>query len=163
MAQAYDFEQLMDLYYGSLQRMAISYEVNPALREELLQDMLEAIWRSLKNFRGEASIKTYLFQIAHFRGARHVQQQMRRIDTHSDENHESIDSDTPQQQVEQQQQMDKLLTAIQQLPIIQRQLVSLFLEGFSYQEMADITGLKSNHVGVSLNRAKAALKSLMEQ
>ena len=163
MTQQHDFEHLMTLYYGSLQRLAASYELIPALREELLQDILESIWKSLKNFRGEASIKTYIFQIAHFRGARHVQQQVRRVDTYSDESIELVDTDTPQRQAEQQQQIDKLILAMQQLPIIQRQLVSLFLDGFSYQEMATITGLKSNHIGVSLNRAKTALKSHMEQ
>ncbi|WP_395375238.1 RNA polymerase sigma factor [Marinicella sp. W31] len=163
MTQQHDFEQLMALYYGNLQRLAASYEVNLSLREELLQDILECIWKSLKNFRGEASIKTYIFQIAHFRGARHVQQQMRRVDTYHNDSIEPIDPDNPQQQAEQQQQIDKLIIAMQQLPIIQRQLISLFLDGFSYQEMATITGLKSNHIGVSLNRAKTALKSHMEQ
>jgi len=163
MAQQHNFEQLMDQYYGSLQRLAASYEAIPSLREELLQDILESIWKSLKNFRGEASIKTYLFQIAHFRGARHVQQQMRRVDTHNSDAIESIDHNTPQQEAEQQQDIDLLMLAMQQLPIVQRQLISLFLDGFSYQEMADITGLKSNHVGVSLTRAKSALKSHMEQ
>lgn len=157
-----EFEQLMDLYYGGLQRVAASYEANPSLQEELLQDILEAIWRSLKNFRAEASIKTYLYRIAHFRGARYVAKQVKRIETKVMAGIEAVDYKLPEQQTEQQMQIESLLKAIHQLPIIQRQLITLFLQGFSYREMAEVTGLNTNHIGVHLNRAKASLKNIME-
>ena len=157
-----EFEHLIEQYYGGLNRVAASYEANPTLQEELLQDILESIWRSLKKFRAEASIKTYLYRIAHFRGARHVAKQVKRRKTHSSQQVEPVDFKYPEQHVEKQQQIERLLQAIHQLPIIQRQLITLFLEGFSYQEMAEVTGLKTNHVGVNLNRAKTSLKNLME-
>ena len=156
------FEALMDLYYSGLVRVAASYEANPALQEELTQDVLEAIWRSLKNFRGDSSIKTYLYRIAHFRGARHVSKQIKRIEVNSEQAIEDVDYQYPELQVEKQQQFDSLLSAIHQLPIIQRQLITLFLDGFSYQEMAEITGLNTNHIGVNLNRAKSNLKQFLE-
>lgn len=156
------FEDLIDQYYGGLNRVAASYEANSALKEELLQDILEAIWRSLKNFRAEASIKTYLYRIAHFRGARHVAKQVKRIEVNTNNDVEPIDDKHPEQQAEKQLQIECLLKAIHQLPIIQRQLITLFLEGFSYREMAEVTGLKANHIGVKLNRAKTSLKNIME-
>ncbi len=157
-----DFEELMNLYYGGLNRVAASYETNPSLQEELLQDILEAIWRSLKNFRAEASIKTYLYRIAHFRGARHVAKQVKRIKSNNQVDVQEMNCRQPEQLAEKQQQLEDLMAGIHQLPIIQRQLITLFLEGFSYSEMAEVTGLKSNHVGVNLNRAKSSLKNIME-
>jgi len=156
------FEDIINQYYGGLNRVAASYEANPALQEELLQDILESIWCSLKNFRGEASIKTYMYKIAHFRSARHVAKQVKLIENNTQNDVEAIDCNYPEQQAEKQQQRESLLQAIHQLPIIQRQLITLFLEGFSYKEMSSVTGLNTNHIGVNLNRAKASLKKIME-
>ena len=44
-----------------------------------------------------------------------------------------------------------------------RQVLLLWSEGFSYREMADITGIEPGYVGVLLQRARAAFKKEYEQ
>ena len=46
---------------------------------------------------------------------------------------------------------------MRELPLGQRQLVTLALEGLSYAEMAEVLDISSNLVGVRLNRARKAL------
>ena len=41
-------------------------------------------------------------------------------------------------------------------------LISLFLEGFTYQEMAAITGITESNIGVRLNRIKNKLKTILK-
>ncbi len=67
-----DKEATLNTHLALLQRAAASYEANPFVREELLQDMLESVWLGLERFRGEASVTTYVMRIAHNRGAIHV-------------------------------------------------------------------------------------------
>jgi len=55
----------------------------------------------------------------------------------------------------------RLQDAVRRLPLSQRQAVTLALEGFSHAEIADALGITANSVGVRLNRAKAALKSVL--
>ena len=43
---------------GLITRIALSYEADHSLRHELIQDIMLAIWLALKNYRGEASLKT---------------------------------------------------------------------------------------------------------
>ena len=57
--------------------------------------------------------------------------------------------------------MTSLLDAIRTLPVTMRQVMTLTLEGLSYQEIADICGLNKNHVGVLLQRGKSALQERM--
>ena len=56
---------------------------------------------------------------------------------------------------------DELLTRlyahIRALPAGERSLVLLFLDGLSYREIGDLTGLTENHVGVALSRARQKL------
>lgn len=56
--------------------------------------------------------------------------------------------------------LDKLYAAIHALPMFDRALVLLALDGLTYREIAEITGLTENHVGVSLTRARQRLAEL---
>jgi RNA polymerase sigma-70 factor (ECF subfamily) len=59
--------------------------------------------------------------------------------------------------------MASLYTAIFKLDSLEKALVTLFLEDFTYEEMAEITGISANNVGVMLHRAKKKLSSLMKE
>jgi len=48
------------------------------------------------------------------------------------------------------------------MPESERALVLLMLDGLAYREMADVTGLTENHVGVALTRARKHLAALLK-
>jgi len=53
--------------------------------------------------------------------------------------------------------------ALWQIPPRMRQVLLLFSEGFSYKEIAEITGIEVVYVGVLLQRARAAFKQYYEE
>ena len=69
---------------------------------------------------------------------------------------------TPYQSLDKQQRQARLAKSIRQLKLEQQQVITLALEGMSYQEIADVLVITTNLVGVRLQRAKAALIKLME-
>ena len=52
-----------------------------------------------------------------------------------------------------------MLEAIQQLPVIHRQVVTLMLEGLSYSEIAAVLGISETNVGARLTRARQMLRA----
>lgn len=146
-----------------LVRFAASFERNRHLREDLVQEILLAVWQALPSFRGESSLKTYVLGIAHRRCASHVMRAAARPE------HEALDEDWvddqpgPETLARLGQQQERLLAAVRRLPVGQRQLVLLALEGASYEDIAGLLGISVNNVGVRLNRAKAALKEQLEE
>ena len=52
--------------------------------------------------------------------------------------------------------------AISQLDSSDKLIISLFLESFSYQEIADIAGISVSNVGVKINRIKSKLSSILD-
>src|SRR5437773_10063774 len=54
-----------------------------------------------------------------------------------------------------------LYTAIYKLDPLEKALITVFLEDFTYEQMAEATGISANHVGVMLHRAKKKLSCLM--
>ena len=49
-----EFRSIVETHGAMLQRIAAAYEANPALREDLSQEILLAVWRALPSWRGWA-------------------------------------------------------------------------------------------------------------
>lgn len=156
------FATLLAEHAGLLSRIASSYEADPALRDDLLQDIAMALWRALPDWRGESSVKTFMARIAHNRSVTHATGGARRLPTAElDENIADAASPGPEEHARRDQDRLRLQMAVRGLPLSLRQAVSLALEGFSHQEIADALDIAVNSVGVRLHRARAALKSAL--
>lgn len=156
------FNALLDAHGPSLRRLAGSYVRDRGEREDLFQEIVIAIWRALPRFRGECSERTFLFRIAHNRCLTHV---ARRRPAAPFDGHEA-DAQDPQPTIEVQladeQQRERLSSAVRALPIGYRQVVTLMLEGLPYREIAQVLGISESNVGVRLNRARQLLKERLE-
>ena len=157
------FEDVFAQYGAILSRVANSYEANEAMQQELLQEIAIAVWQGLSRFKGDSSVKTYILKIAHNRAVTHVANQVKRLDTHQYD-HDDLGSDrfvstthSPEEMSSQHQSLERLLRAVRALPLQSRQVLTLSLEGLSYDEIADVCGLTKNHVGVILKRAKQSI------
>ena len=58
---------------------------------------------------------------------------------------------------------DVMLTAIRQLPAIERQVVVLHLEGLSYQEIEQVSGLSQSAIATRLSRIRARLTEVVQK
>jgi RNA polymerase sigma-70 factor (ECF subfamily) len=152
------FAEVSESCTGLISRIALSYEADPSLRNELIQDIMLA----LKNYRGDASLKTFAASIAQKRCISHVSKRAREprqvelpVDLPSA-------APPPDEVVLCNDQKRRLVESIQQLPIPQREAIVLCFEGFSYGEMAVILGVSTNAVMLRCQRAKTTLKSIME-
>jgi RNA polymerase sigma-70 factor (ECF subfamily) len=157
------FAEVSSSCTGLISRIALSYEADPSLRHELIQDILLAIWVALANYRGEASLKTFAASIAQKRCISHVTKRAREprqvelpVDLVSG-------SPPPDEIALRNDQRRRLVETIQLLPIPQREAIVLAFEGFSYVEMSGILGITPNAVMLRCQRAKMTLKSIMEQ
>ena len=160
-----DFKQILAEHQALLSRVASSYEANESLRQELLQEIALAVWQGLERFNGDASLKTYILKIAHNRAVTHVSKEVKNRDVSQPDDDinataGAIDEE-PDYVAARSRQVTSLLEAIRTLPVTMRQVMTLTLEGLSYQEIAEVCGLTKNHVGVLLQRAKTTLQQRM--
>lgn len=156
-----NIEQILKDYGALFSRLAGSYESNLALRQELTQEIALHVWQSLKQFRGDSQLKTYVLKIAHNRCVQHVVSESKRPKTDEISEDYSLQSTAPLQ-AEQQVMLDSLLTEVRKLPLKQRQLITLHLEGMQYSEIAEICGMTVSHVGVSINRIRKHLAEVLQ-
>ena len=157
-----DFDRIIAEMGPALARVAASYERDTALREDLLQDMLIAICRSLPRLRDEARVKPFVFRIAHNKGVDHVARHAGEPDTEeAREDLPRLDG-SPEEHVMVRQRAERMQAAVRRLELPYRQVIALLLEDLSYAEIAETLGIGVSNVGVRINRAKALLRSLLD-
>lgn len=144
-------------HVGMLHRVARAFATGVD-QQDLLQEMLIAVWRAAPAFRGDSTPSTFIFRVAHNRALtwRRGETRRRRRDANYQLLHmeEASDEDPL---------LDRLYEAIRQLEPVDRSLVLLSLEGQSYAEIAALHGLSETNVGARLSRARQKLTQLTEQ
>lgn len=135
------------------------YEANPALQQDLMQEVLLASWQSLPRLREPDRLLSFVLQIAHNLGASHVRSAVR---TPRRQSLEEIPHELPAAPEADPAQGEAgwLLQALRALPLPQQQVVALQLEGFDYKEIASMLGISLDNVGVRAHRARKRLQEL---
>ena len=59
-----DIEQVIAEHGAMIRRIVATVEANPAIAQELEQEILVALWRALPSWRGASSLKTFVARIA---------------------------------------------------------------------------------------------------
>ncbi len=158
---------LFDRFYARVGAFVRRRVRDDGLCEEIVSDVFFEIWRSADSFRGDSEVHSWIFGIAHFKAlsARRYHGQLKRakvVPTETETLHRMADPGDPSEQIENRQQVRRLLRAIDLLPEGQRDVLRLaFLEGRSYQEIAEELGISEGNVKTRVNRARARLRTLV--
>lgn len=160
------FKQWLGEHKGLMFKVVRAYAASPNDRDDLFQEILLQLWRSIPGFDGEAKETTWIYRVAlntamvWKRGKLRRRKKDHRTIINFDELPDIQQS--PDQLTSEQRIIDRLYAAIQVLPKIDSTLVFMYLDGLSYDEMAEILGISKSNVGVKLNRAKKQLAQLLK-
>jgi len=156
------FEELLHEHGPALWRAIASYAPPGAERDDLSQDVLVAVWRALPRFRGDGSLRSFVLRIAHHRGLSHA---WRRAKTQTEQG--PVDSPDPRLGADEQlalnERAERFHRHLRTLPLGQREVLALALEGLPHADIAVIAGITPENVAVRLGRARAALRRSLEQ
>jgi RNA polymerase sigma-70 factor, ECF subfamily len=159
------FKSWLNEHRGAVLKVARAYTLNNEDFQDLAQEILLQVWRSLPQYQGRASAATWAYRVAlntalgWQRKQRHRQNDLGPI--FQVEELACANSDSAQQ-ASQRETVERLYAAIRQLPKTDAALVLLYLDDMNYRQMADVLGISESNVGVKLNRAKKALAELMK-
>lgn len=147
-------------------KVARSFAREPADAADLQQEMLLQLWTSRENFAAHAKPSTWIYRVClntALTWRRGTMRRNRHFETEANVHAIATDTSSPAEQASDQELLEKLYAAIHSLGEFDRALILLALDGLAYREMAEITGLTENHVGVALTRARQRLADLMKR
>lgn len=148
---------------GIFFKIARAYASEPADERDLRQEMFVQLWRSLPNFREQCKPSTWVYRLCLNTALTWRRGERRRnafVGGDAGEAEPVSTEPRPSWAGERNELLAALYGAIRSLPLPERSLLVLSLDGLGYREISDITGLTENHVGVTLTRAR---KKLAEQ
>jgi RNA polymerase sigma-70 factor (ECF subfamily) len=151
-----NFQLLVDEHKKILYKVCNSYCRNHDDREDLAQEIIVHLWRSFGSFDARCLFSTWMYRIAlnvaisFYRRentrARYVLSDQERLLNASDE--------TANQSAE----MQSLYQFIERLDPLNKALVLLYLDGNSYQEIADVLGISETNAATKISRLKQTMR-----
>ncbi len=145
---------------GLLVRISRAWAASPADQEDLLQDMLLAVWQSIPSFRGEAKPSTWIYRVAlHTALARRRTARRRPQEVALDS--AALEPVSTGPTAESRVHLAAVFAAVRALPPVDRALIVMALEGASLGEIGEVLGITANTAGVKLHRARNRLAALV--
>jgi RNA polymerase sigma-70 factor (ECF subfamily) len=165
------FTAVMDLYQDMVYNTAISIVQNADDADDITQEVFVQVYLSIKSFKGESKLSTWLYRITISKALDHEKKKKRKkrfglvqslfgyIDN---EQPEQTEFNHPGVQLEKKENAAELFKALKKLPEKQRIAFTLQkLEGQSNQEIAEIMNTSLYAVESLMGRAKVNLKKLL--
>ena len=153
------FSEWLAGHKGILFKVVHAYAFEHADRQDLFQEIVIQVWRSVDAFRGDSSVPTWMYRVAlnaaiawtrkegkHQRGKQSIEVVEGLLTTASSD---GLDP-----------RVEWLYHHIAQLKDVDRSVALLMLDGFSYREISAIVGITESNVGVKINRIKSALTGM---
>lgn len=146
----------LDDHRGILIRISRAYALDEGDEDDLRQEILLALWRSMSSFRGESKPSTWIFQVALNVALSRRRAAARRPAAVSLDDAAEPSSDGEHAAL-QRMEWRTVLRALRAMAPVDRAVLLLALEGATQQEIADVLGITVSHAGVKLHRARRRL------
>jgi len=157
------FTELIAKHQNIIHKICNVYRDTEDDRKDLFQEVVYQIWKSYDSFSGQSKITTWIYRIAlntaiaPFRQAKH---KMRKNQVDLEATLNLADESAAPYRNEDTQM---LYLAVNRLNEVEKALTVLYLEEYSYKEIAEIMGISVTNVGVKLNRVKNKLRQIFEE
>jgi RNA polymerase sigma-70 factor, ECF subfamily len=174
------FGLLIAQYHQPLYSLIARSLNDPADAADITQEVFIKVFRSIRGFHGEASLRTWLYRIALHEASnqrrwwsRHKKQEVT-IDSSFDADPEAENNqlslaatladrgDSPFDHAAQAEVRERVEAALRQLPEVFRTVVILReIEGFAYEEISEILNVNIGTVKSRLTRGRSALRAIL--
>ena len=155
-----EFIALINKHQGILQKICNIYFYRSPDKEDYYQEILIRLWKAYPGFRNQSKFSTWLYRVALNASIDIIRKQslqprkteLSKFEFNIPENDSTNESDLK----------DKMYQAINQLSDIEKAIITLHLEEYSYLEISEIIGISEGNAGVRISRIKNQLIKILE-
>lgn len=152
------FVALIHDYQKIIYKVCGLYRDSKEDREDLFQEIVYQLWKSYPGFKGQSKVSSWIYRISLNTAIAIYRKPKMSVDYY----HELPEDIHVADEKKVSESEERLFSSLRKLNDSEKAIISLYLEDFSYQEIAEITGLSESNVGVRLNRIKTKLKEILK-
>ena len=150
-----------------IKRICRYYNSNTHDQEDMLQEIMVNIWKSLESFRGDSSINTWIYRVAintalSYSGKSYKYMKLM-VCSDTAVLSQFLTDNPDAEEVNDEELYERMQNELNMLSVIDKALISLMLEGLSMKEIADVIGITEPNVKVKIHRIKEQLRSRLNQ
>lgn len=161
--RAREFQEWEARYRGVVAKVSRAYTRSAEDREDLRQEILVQLWRSLPSFRGDASEATWVYRVALNTAMTWRRKGKANGPSAAVEIEPECLRPRPDETASDNEIIEWLYDELARCSAVDRSLMLLYLDGVSYREMSAILGISESNVGVRLNRLRKYLAERREE
>ena len=150
------FTKMVKEYRKTIYTVCYFYSKDSEEVNDLYQEILINLWKGFEKFRGESSLKTWIWRVS----LNTCNNQERKKKSSVQTIPLSIDIDLYNDDDVQSKQIQMLYDRINRLDVFDRAIILLWLENMNYQDIADVVGISLSNDTTRLFRVKEQLKSM---
>lgn len=149
-----EFQQMLARHEGAITKLCFFYADSPSEVADMRQDVLLNLWRGWESFRGDSALSTWVHRVTlntcvsytrRERKHRHTSESMPELLAVADDGDDRSEL------------WREMHSRIRELNTRDRAVILLWLEDFSYDDIASVMGLNRNTVATLLHRIKQKL------
>ena len=152
------FVKLLQENKAILVRISRVYTSNKYEREDLEQEIVYQLWKSIDTFSGKSKLTTWVYRVALNTALKHKKSISNTVQTRITDY-----KIKPVQEEQTDDKLQELYDAIQKLNDIERRIVTLYLSNMSYKSIGQATGFTETNIGTKMNRIRKKLKRLLRR
>ncbi len=165
--------KLFDTYNDNVSRYVstVAPRITDADRQDIVQDTFIAVLQSVKDYRGDSSLSTWILRIAYFKAIDVLRKhksldksEAPLLDMVTEEEISFVDpSGSAEDLAIVHEEVNRIHAALQRLPEEQRQVLVLrYVMGMRVEDVADTMKLSRRMVELHITRGRAALRKLLQ-
>lgn len=155
MASEKEFISLLNQHQKIVYKVCNLYMDRHSDREDLFQEITLQAWKAYGNFRGDAKFSTWLYRVALNTAITFFRKEKKKPEIF---NADILPEQTEEQDTVIEEQVKAMYAAIGDLSKIDKAIIMLYLEDYSYAEIGEMMGITANNVAVKMSRIKIKLK-----
>lgn len=144
-----EFSKIISQERALISKICFSFADSVEDFEDLQQDAIINIWRGLKNYRGEATLKTWIYRITLNTCLSTVRKQSRHKHESLEKLYGLIDSDYNNRE-----EIELIHAIINRLNNRDKAIIMMWLDELTYEEIAQNMGMNRNTVATLIRRIK---------
>ena len=154
-----DFARTVREHKGTIYTVCYMFSKDEEEVADLFQDILMNLWKGFAKFRGESSVRTWIYRVSLNTCISAERKKKRKGETVPLDMNINLFDDS----VEDLKQIRMLQSRISRLGPFDRAIVLLWLENLSYDEIGAIVGITAKNVSVRLFRIKEQLRNMSDE
>lgn len=153
-----DFARVVREHKGTIYTVCYMFSKDEEEVADLFQDILVNLWKGYSNFRGDSSVRTWIYRVSLNTCISADRKKKRKGEIVPLDMNINLFDDS----VEDMKQIRMLQNRISRLGPFDRAIVLLWLENLSYDEIGAIVGISAKNVSVRLFRIKEQLRNMSD-